>query len=473
MGATLSSTSSSPSSIDGRENLIRRNNTSTYNHLFVTPGNTKNKNNNFLFDSKNRHSSLSSSSSMLGIAWNFAKKTTTGIPNKEKRNINRLSSSSSVSSALSKSHDSATSLTFNSSFSINSSSDQLSAYSSSASNSSSGDSGIGISRKITISNQCYHEIDGKNNNNNIVNNVPTLNTNEKFICIRKKESILSSKIMSVPLNNIKKGSSKVRDHILAMTRSKSTNMRTEKNGNIIINGNNYNIENKFNDNLKLSSTTYDYEKKLNQNIENNISKSLKNVTLTNRNNNSNLYNTAIFNFGIKNDSNVIDKTRKKTIIQASTTELLKGVSLLITTKCSHKVPDFFANQLTMWLRSVDRSLIVQGWQDIAFLNPANMVFFFMLLRSMLNDEETFPVNNLEDLQMIVFTCLFISYSYMGNEISYPLKPFISQQDRSKFWDMCVQIVNKYSGDMLQLNTSASFFTQVFSDLKNFTTIANN
>ncbi|CEF65413.1 Cdk5 activator-like protein [Strongyloides ratti] len=471
MGATLSSTSSSPTSIDGRENLIKRNNTSAYNHLFVTPGNSKNKNNNFLFDSKNRHLSLSSSSSMLGIAWNFAKKTTTGIPNKEKRNINRLSSSSSVSSALSKSHDSAASLTFNSSFSINSSNDQLSAYSSTASNSSSGDSGIVISRKGITSNESYLEIDERNNN--ILNNICPLNTNEKFICTRKKESILSSRIMSVPINNIKKGSSKVRDHILAMTRSKSTVMRTEENGNMIINRDSYNIENKFKNNLKLSSTVNDYDKKLSQNIENNLSKPLKNVNLTNRNNNSNLYNTAIFNFGIKNDNNVIDKTRKRTIIQASTTELLKGVSLLITTKCSHKVPDFFSNQLTMWLRSVDRSLIVQGWQDIAFLNPANMVFFFMLLRSMLNDEETFPVNNLEDLQMIVFTCLFISYSYMGNEISYPLKPFISQQDRSKFWDMCVQIVNKYSGDMLQLNTSATFFTQVFSDLKNFATIANN
>uniref|UniRef100_A0A0N5CET5 Cyclin-dependent kinase 5 activator n=1 Tax=Strongyloides papillosus TaxID=174720 RepID=A0A0N5CET5_STREA len=470
MGATLSSSSSSPTSMDGREKIIMRNNTSTYNHLFVTPGSTKNKNGNFLFDSKIRHSSLSSSSSMLGIAWNFAKKTTTGIPNKEKRNMNRLSSSSSMSSTLSKSHDSAASLTFNSSLSINSSTDQLSAYSSSGSNSSSGDSGIGISRKGTGTNQNYNEMGDKINKN--CQNICNSNTNDKYIFNRKKESILSSRIMSVPINNLKKGGSKVRDHILAMTRSKSTHLRTEENGNIIVCRNSSTIESKFRDSLKLSSPIYDYQKNYNSNIDNHMPKTTKNITLTNKNNNSNLYNTAIFNFGIKNDTNVIDNTKKRTVIQASTTELLKGVSLLIRTKCSHKVPDFFSNQLTMWLRSVDRSLIVQGWQDIAFLNPANMVFFFMLLRSMLNDEETFPVNNLEDLQMIVFTCLFISYSYMGNEISYPLKPFISQQDRSKFWDMCVQIVNKYSGDMLQLNTSATFFTQVFTDLKNFATIAN-
>jgi len=34
-----------------------------------------------------------------------------------------------------------------------------------------------------------------------------------------------------------------------------------------------------------------------------------------------------------------------------------------------------------WLRSVDRSLLLQGWQDTAFINPANVVFVFMLVRA--------------------------------------------------------------------------------------------
>jgi len=34
-----------------------------------------------------------------------------------------------------------------------------------------------------------------------------------------------------------------------------------------------------------------------------------------------------------------------------------------------------------WLRTVDRSLLVQGWQDTAFINPANVVFVFMLVRA--------------------------------------------------------------------------------------------
>lgn len=29
---------------------------------------------------------------------------------------------------------------------------------------------------------------------------------------------------------------------------------------------------------------------------------------------------------------------------------------------------------------VDRSLLLQGWQDIAFINPANVVFVYLLVR---------------------------------------------------------------------------------------------
>ena len=31
---------------------------------------------------------------------------------------------------------------------------------------------------------------------------------------------------------------------------------------------------------------------------------------------------------------------------------------------------------------------------------------------------------------------------MGNEISYPLKPFLVETDKEKFWDRCVTIINK-------------------------------
>lgn len=38
------------------------------------------------------------------------------------------------------------------------------------------------------------------------------------------------------------------------------------------------------------------------------------------------------------------------------------------------------------------------------------------------DEDS--ISSVEELHAWVLTCLYISYSYMGNEISYPLKPFL-------------------------------------------------
>lgn len=57
------------------------------------------------------------------------------------------------------------------------------------------------------------------------------------------------------------------------------------------------------------------------------------------------------------------------------------------------------------------------------------------------------------------------FSYMGNEISYPLKPFLVESDKDRFWDRCVQIINKLSESMLRINAEPAFFTEVFTELK--------
>lgn len=125
-----------------------------------------------------------------------------------------------------------------------------------------------------------------------------------------------------------------------------------------------------------------------------------------------------------------------------------------------KLRDFQAGDAVMWLRAVDRSLLLQGWQviyhdrcptiswdynakifsfllfatqfrqDVAFINPANVVFVYMLVRELVDGEETKE----SELQASVLTCLYLSYSYMGNEISYPLKPFLVEDSKDKFWD---------------------------------------
>lgn len=52
---------------------------------------------------------------------------------------------------------------------------------------------------------------------------------------------------------------------------------------------------------------------------------------------------------------------KKTVIQASTSELLKCLGMYLHAKC-YRLRDFQAGDAVMWLRTVDRSLLLQGWQ---------------------------------------------------------------------------------------------------------------
>ena len=52
---------------------------------------------------------------------------------------------------------------------------------------------------------------------------------------------------------------------------------------------------------------------------------------------------------------------KKTVIQASTSELLKSVGEFLHQMCP-KLKDFEPGDAVMWMRTVDRSLLLQGWQ---------------------------------------------------------------------------------------------------------------
>ncbi|XP_043681914.1 uncharacterized protein LOC122635597 [Vespula pensylvanica] len=149
---------------------------------------------------------------------------------------------------------------------------------------------------------------------------------------------------------------------------------------------------------------------------------------------------------------------RKTVIQASTSELLKCLGVFLHRKCT-RLRDFQAGDAVMWLRTVDRSLLLQGWQDVAFINPANVVFVYMLVRELVDGDEASE----RELRATVLTCLYLSYSYMGNEISYPLKPFLVEDSKDKFWDRCLLIVNRLSSEMLAEPTSVAVYLEVASN----------
>lgn len=71
---------------------------------------------------------------------------------------------------------------------------------------------------------------------------------------------------------------------------------------------------------------------------------------------------------------------KKTVIQASTSELLKCLGSYLHKKC-YKLKDFQAGDAVMWLRTVDRSLLLQGWQVrmISYLTKSFIIFIIIIL----------------------------------------------------------------------------------------------
>ncbi|XP_034016759.1 cyclin-dependent kinase 5 activator 1 [Thalassophryne amazonica] len=152
---------------------------------------------------------------------------------------------------------------------------------------------------------------------------------------------------------------------------------------------------------------------------------------------------------------------KRVIVQASTSELLRCLGEFLCYRC-YRLKHLSPADPVLWLRAVDRSLLLQGWQDQAFVTPANVVFVYMLCRDVVDGD---LVASEHELQAILLTCLYLSYSYMGNEISYPLKPFLVEAGKEAFWDRCLAIIDATSSKMLRINADPHFFTQVFADLK--------
>ncbi|XP_029104048.1 cyclin-dependent kinase 5 activator 1 [Scleropages formosus] len=156
-----------------------------------------------------------------------------------------------------------------------------------------------------------------------------------------------------------------------------------------------------------------------------------------------------------------ESSPRRVIVQASTSELLRCLGRFLCRRC-YRLKQLSPADPVLWLRSVDRALLLQGWQDQAFVTPANVVFVYMLCRDVINGER---MASEHELQAVLLTCLYLSYSYMGNEISYPLKPFLVEVGKEAFWGRCLCIIDATSAKMLRINADPHFFTQVFAELK--------
>lgn len=143
-------------------------------------------------------------------------------------------------------------------------------------------------------------------------------------------------------------------------------------------------------------------------------------------------------------------------------EALRCIGNFVKSRCKN-LSRLKPYDVILWMRGVDRALLLQGWQDQAFLTPPNLVFLFMLLK------ETFTgkVFSILQLRAEILTCLYMAYTYNGAEISYPLKPFLIDGDRQAFWDRCMLITNNLSEKMLKINRDPRYFSELLVELKCF------
>ncbi|XP_019342525.2 cyclin-dependent kinase 5 activator 2 [Alligator mississippiensis] len=152
---------------------------------------------------------------------------------------------------------------------------------------------------------------------------------------------------------------------------------------------------------------------------------------------------------------------RRVVVQASTGELLRCLGDFVVRRC-YRLKELSPGEPAAWFRAVDRALLLQGWQEQGFITPANLVFVYLLCREALRGDE---LGSAAELQAAFLTCLYLAYSYLGNEISYPLKPFLAEEDKERFWARCLGLIQRLSGPMLRINADPHFFTQVFQELK--------
>ncbi len=149
-------------------------------------------------------------------------------------------------------------------------------------------------------------------------------------------------------------------------------------------------------------------------------------------------------------------------LNCSLSETMKYIGCFVYLRCKH-IDGLKPSLVVSWVKGVDRSLIFSGWQEHGFISQSNMIVLYMLLREMVTSD----IATLAKLKGTVMSCLYMCYSYNGHEISYPLKPFLTDGDRAGFWSRSMEIVNNHSGKMLKINKEVRFYNEVQAELKAF------
>lgn len=143
-------------------------------------------------------------------------------------------------------------------------------------------------------------------------------------------------------------------------------------------------------------------------------------------------------------------------------ETLKYIGCYVYLRCRN-LEGLKPSVVVGWIRTVDRNLVLSGWQEMAFISQPNMVVLYMLLREVIPPK----VRSVNQLKALMMSTLYMCYAYNGHEISYPLKPFLFDGDRAGFWDRCMVIINDHSDKLLKVNMESKYYNDIQIELKTF------
>jgi len=113
------------------------------------------------------------------------------------------------------------------------------------------------------------------------------------------------------------------------------------------------------------------------------------------------------------------------------------------------------------LKNLEKKLYLIGWYEnkrsvddsMWFINESNIVFLYMILREV---KKLTNNSSIGYKKLAVSAGIYLAYSYVGAEISYPFKFLFEHATdivREKFWDICINLGLKMSEDMLKYNTN--------------------
>ncbi|XP_053314082.1 cyclin-dependent kinase 5 activator 1-like [Spea bombifrons] len=146
--------------------------------------------------------------------------------------------------------------------------------------------------------------------------------------------------------------------------------------------------------------------------------------------------------------------------QAATTKLLTWFGRFICGRCP-MIPSLAPKDPVRWILNVDRALYLVRWQTERFVTPANVIFLYLVCREVISSN----LVSKRELQAALMTCLYVSYSYAGAEISYPVMPFLGDSPKEEFWSKTLAIAGLMSAKMLRINTDPAYYAQTYGHLK--------